>query len=107
MSAIDRAMGQLGRQLHIPAPGSDGSGGPRPVSHLVGCDRVAILLGAAWLADQGRCVTAATVSGYAGQSPATVTRKLGRLVVSGWLAATSADGCECGTPKRRHYRLMI
>lgn len=95
--------------LYTPSnPYSDHVPKPRPVSHALGADLVAILLVSAMLQDLGdSCVTAAEVSRFAGQSKGTTSGKMTKLAELTWLelAGTACPNLQnpCG-PRTKHYR---
>ena len=81
-------------------------GVPRPQSHMLGADHVAILLVAVMLTDLGgACITAVTITPFAGQSRSTVGKKLATLSSRKWLEVTS-EHCPLGlcAGRTKHYR---
>lgn len=98
-SNVSRLMEKLGREYQPARPPyqteaeQDGPPPrPRPKSHALGADWVAILLTVAWLTDQAEqrgeptlYWSAEQISRYAGQSRSTITGKLPKIEKSGWL----------------------
>jgi hypothetical protein len=80
----------------------------KPLSHFMGADQVAIALAGARVADLGGCITANSVSAFAGQSRSTCAAKLKTMVR--WFQVTSTpcqargDKCPRGT---RHYQFSV
>lgn len=91
---------------HVVTPTFRGQPGePRPQSHNLGSDHVAIVLVATLLAERRDCVTAATVGPYAGASRSTVAKKLASLTTRKWVELVS-EHCPAGVcaSRTKHYR---